>query len=301
MGYPKEKVINNEERYKLRMKLQKLGYSAKSANRIAKQILITCTFFNSSTGKFEVKYEKVDDFVIISPHDVRNLSRSRAKYLSSEKRLYDQCVEREKQENSEKNRKLQRRTTVVDEINYCISNGRFKNGILTGLDNEQLFEKYKNVQLIDNPRLNSFLKDKLDFRDIRIKDYKDRRYGDFRWELTFIKYPDPYKIFLINHKWSDMNNAFMQCFSEAANNLRGNTEFNRSVRGMRYNIDYVNSLLNPQCPLISPRTPHGIIEPFKQKLFSLSDLYEKTTEKFKEAFEELLEEYQLKLEKVLGI
>ena len=202
---------------------------------------------------------------------------------------------------------LKAHDSFKEKIKHIQSTGIFRNNILVGFKDEipEDYKRYIGVKLIDNTRLEDFLKEPTYYdypRDrvkrLEIEDYSRKRYHmNFNFMVTLVRYPEPLKLYLMSHRWDDVNNSFMRCFDSYVDDISGNEPDTISLRRIRNPFDVIDSLINPDYPVVSPRTRHGSVVAYKQGLFKLEALYNKTTDQFKEAIDDLLD--YLKIDKSL--
>ena len=248
----------------------------------------------------------------LTENEVENLIGKLGEYVTIEqikllrKKLddyYSQIVTEEKLIKKEEQRKkyeLEQKEAVLKQKNFfnnLIKVGVFKHGFLIGFvegynpTKEEL--EYINVEL-NNSSLNYFLETDYAIKPkfIKIVNYNERRYY-FDFEITFVKVDIPLKLYTLNYKWEDINNSFIQCVLSTIYSMNGNDMTSIKWRRLSYVLYNIDALLNPDYPVIYPRTTHSAIILYKQGLVSLKDLYNKTTDEFKLAWEELLSHFEL--------
>ena len=231
-------------------------------------------------------------------------------YMRAEaKRQYQRYLEDKQRKESLQNEKDALKKTR-EKFTRIRAKGNFRNGILTGFDSEVSndYKRYIGCQLTDNKKLNSYFRNPTYYsypresvKRLEIKEYVDNRYSDFYFEVTLVRYPYPLKIFFMYHRWDDVNNSFMQCFLSFKNNIRNNEPETLNIRRMSYPFEAIDRRLNPDYPVVSPRSCHGSVVAYKQGLFTLKVLYDKTSADFKEAMDDLLDYYNFDKERFIQI
>jgi hypothetical protein len=184
------------------------------------------------------------------------------------------------------------------DIEYIVSNGIFRNGILVNIDNDQ-HKKYIGVQILNNRRLNDYFANPFYYsfgsknnKTINIVEYRKNRYNSFKFECNLIQYPQPLKIYLNSYTWDCIENSFMECFSYYVyNNVKNNNPESLSLRKISNVFENIDSLLNPEST--SQRSKHGSVVIYSQNLFKLNSLYKKTNKEFQECIIDLLDFYNI--------
>jgi len=202
-------------------------------------------------------------------------------------------------ENARLNSEAKAFKKIKDEIQYCVKKGLFRSGILISIDKEE-YKKYIGCRLIDNPVLNRFMENpyyysygRQNLKHIKFEGYREHRYGSFEFEFNFIKYPQPLSIYLNQYGWSSIENSFMQCFNAYVSKIGNNEEFTLKLRRITNVFSDIDSLLQPS--MSSQRTTHGAVVTYKQGLFTLKSIYEKTNDMFKKDMLDILDYFQIDL------
>lgn len=184
------------------------------------------------------------------------------------------------------------------------SNGIFKHGFLVGfIDTYLSTEKdndYLNVHL-DNYYINNLINSTYlsEPKIIKIYDFGKKRYNITTIDLFRVEIP--FKIYTLNHSWDSIDNSFIQCYLDFKNNFIKNKEDIIKIRQLGNIFEQIDSFLNPDYPIISPRTKHSATILYEQGLINIKDLYKKTTPDFKKSWIELLEYYNLKNDYILNL
>ena len=233
---------------------------------------------------------------------IDNLIKScRKSFVSMENEVLRQLkiIDRKKQEAIHINYEKLNHEKLIKLIESIVENGTFRNGILTGFNNIDVTEQFKSyigVKLINNITLEMFKTKPIyyssgreSYKRLQIQEYYKHRYGMFDFECILLKYPQPLKIYFLNHSWSDINNSFMQCYSERIDKIRGNEPDTLKLRHIKSVFNCIDGLLNPEYP----RNSHGAVVVYRQGLIELNMLYEKTTKEFKESMIDIFDYYKI--------
>jgi hypothetical protein len=272
-----------------------------------KNVLIAEKNFSKNKSKKLSKIlikSNLDESVILN-----NLSFERIKTIRKQIKLKNQLNESHKRQQQEIERKIAYEKHYLnlakiqqEFFKNLFSNGIFKHGFLIGFINTYLpTEKdsgYLNTHL-DNYYINNLINSTYlsEPKIIKIYDFSERRYNIVTIDLFRVKIP--FKIYTLNHSWDSIDNSFIQCVIYSINKKTTNEEKDRKWRRLGSILGEIDSFLNPDHPIISPRTTHGGVTLFKQGLINFEDLYNKTSEEFKKSWEELLNYFNLENEKII--
>jgi len=308
---------------------KKLGYSVSMWRPIRKTLFVLystpvlvdniITYVNS-----EDKARRYFDEIIKNTNDNTNvLTKFFYKRHSDivKQRNYDiNQLRNEKYENERFDSEAKIFNKYKDEISYLVKTGVFRSGILVSgqkkyegllISNDSDYAKYVGCQLINNPNLDRFMENPYyyssgskNLKSIKFKGYKEHRYGSFEFEFIFIKYPHPLSIYLNPYGWSSIENSFMQCFMSYVdtiknNNDRTNEDLTFKLRRITNVFSNIDSLLQP--PISSQRTTHGAVVIYKQGLFTLKSIYDKTNDMFKKDVLDILSYFEIDLEMFVDV
>lgn len=158
---------------------------------------------------------------------------------------------------------------LIDELNFVIEKGIFMNDMLIDLEDKVLLEKYKYCKMLNNCAINKFINNKETWR-LEVRDYDKPVYSDFYFESVLRKFPFPFKLYLMT--LNDIEYSYACCYGSYFNKLK-NPKLNNVLSKIVY---YSKDRRNSSTTL------------FEKGLFTLEELYEKTSQEFKEAVEEIV-------------